>query len=301
MQKQPLQKPTIFFEIVPPNRAAPAESRERFFKNVAAALASLEGIDYLNVPEVADENHVGKPHYRNEDACVFSDKLSKATGLPAIVNKMVVHCEGEKGFLAWLDEAVNRFHVKDFVLVGGYRVMHQYPGPPVFEATRLALARHNVRVGHIAIPTREGEAERMVQKTLAGGSFFTTQVLFSADPLRAVLESYQAKCEANGVKAGEVYLSFAPVHSREDLEFLQWLGAEISPTDERALFASPAGPVQASIDLAQRVWQETQAFSKEAGLKVRLGLNLAPIFQHNLGSAVELARQFAVLTDKTRL
>ncbi len=296
-----MPKPATFFEIVPPNKAAPAESRERFLKSVAAAMASLEGIDYLNVPEVADENHVGKPHYRNEDACVFADKLRQATGLPAIVNKMVVHCEGEKGFLAWLDEAVNRFHVRDFVLVGGYRIMHRYPGPPVFEATRLALAHHDLRVGHIAIPTREDEAERMFQKTLAGGSFFTTQVLFSADPLRAVLESYHAKCETGGVKPGEVYLSFAPVHAREDLEFLQWLGAEILPADERALFASPAGPVQASIDLAQRVWKETQAFSKEAGLKIRLGLNLAPIFQHNLGPAVELAHQFAVLTAKTRL
>ncbi len=295
-----MQSCGLFFEIVPPNKFSTVESREKFLKAVSSATASIKDIGFLNIPEVADENHLGQAYFKNEDVCVFAEKARKATGIEAIANKMVVHFRTENEFTAWLDQAVNQYKIRDFVFVGGYRGTNDYLGPSVVEATRLALARHDIRVGHICIPSREGEAERMLHKTLAGGNFFTTQVLFSADPLKAVLEAYASKCQANGIKPAEVYLSFAPVQTPQDLDFLQWLGAEIPDADAQALFVDPAKTVQRSIELAKAAWNETCAFLEQNGLKIPLGLNIEAIFQHNLGHARDLAHQFAVLTAKTR-
>src|SRR5213078_1860594 len=121
---------------------------------------------------------------------------------------------------------------------------------------RTAAKGHpDVALGNITIPDRENEVDRLVEKTQAGCDFFTTQVLFEAEPMATVLRAYGKRCAALGLKPATVLLSFAPVSDYQDLEFLAWLGASVTPRTEEALVTNAEGaPGRSSIEIARTLW-----------------------------------------------
>ena len=59
-------------------------------------------------------------------------------------------------------------------------------------------------------------------------SFFTSQVMFDSNDLVWLIQ------RLNGVEA-RVFISFAPVTNRRDLQFLRWLGVDIPRDLDRFL------------------------------------------------------------------
>src|SRR6266566_5026420 len=66
--------------------------------------------------------------------------------------------------------------------------------PEVLEAKRIlrtvTKGRDDIALGNITIAERDHEVDRLVEKTHAGCDFFTTQVLFEAEPMATVLRAY---------------------------------------------------------------------------------------------------------------
>jgi 5,10-methylenetetrahydrofolate reductase len=283
----------VVLEVVPPSKRASDRAVDALVARTRKAIASLPGLDAVNLPEILEENHRGRPYYRNTDPRAFAGRLGNGTRLEVIVNKVVAHTPRPE-LEAWLAESFGRYGVRNVVLVGGSDGQAAYPGPSVPEADRIAVrsaaGRADVAVGNILIAERRGEVERLVAKTRAGASFFTTQVLFEPEPITSVLRGYGEACAAEGLAPGTVLLSFAPVSDAHDLEFLVWLGARVSAETEEALLAHPRGAGDASLEVARSIGTGIAREISAARVGVPLGVNVEEIAAHNFDLAVRMAR-----------
>jgi len=271
-------------------------------KKVQDAVASIPHLDALNIPEVLDENHAGLPFYRNLGPREFAKRLNPGSRVEPIVNKVVVHAQGKDDLTAWLQGAIDVDGLRNFILVGGSSSRVSYPGPEVVAANELlrwlTRSRGDVACGNITIPERPREVERLLRKTRSGARFFTSQVLFEPEPVSTVLVEYGDACAAEGLRPATVLLSFAPVADYEDVEFLVWLGATITPETEEALLAHSGREVgRASFDVARRIWARIRDASADSRHPVPLGVNIEEISVHNFDLAVRMAREFPAWKD----
>ncbi len=273
-----LRSSPVVLEVVPPSRRASDKSIAGFVQRVREAARSIPDLDAVNVPEVLDENHEGQPFYRNLDPRDFVTRLGADLGVDPIVNKVVAHLPSAAALRRWVGESASDFAVRSFVLVGGTSGRVRYPGPSVVEANRVLRSalrgRADVALGNITIPERESEIDRLMEKTQAGCDFFTSQVLFEAEPMATVLRAYGRRCAAQGIEPATFLLSFAPVSDYQDIEFLVWLGAT------------------ASFDRARTLWSQLRAAAALSRPPVPLGVNVEMISTHNFDLAVQMAREF---------
>ncbi len=284
--------PLFFAPVPPPSRASPHRAAERI-EEVVRLIERIPRIDAVDIPELVDENHEGRPRYRTDDPRRYARTIADRSGREVIVNKVVAHLESSEALGAWARETVG-IGVRNTVLVGGTSRFIPYPGPPVAEANRIVhpiVAGSNGHVGNIAIPQRRGEAHRMVSKTRAGATFFTTQLLFSADAVGEMLTAYDRLCGETPVAA--VVLSFAPVADERDIEFVRWLGADVPEEAERRLLNGDDGvAAERCVELATEVWDAVSRRAAEERLRVPLGINIEQVSAQHLDGAREMLAAF---------
>ena len=294
--REALASTPVVLEIVPPGRRVSEKAVNTFVERVRDSVRSLKNLDAVNIPEVLEENHAGQPFYRDLDPRDFAALLGDL-GVDPIVNKVVAHVPSESVLRRWIQESLERHGLRNFVLVGGNSSRVRYPGPSVVEANRIlrtaTQGRNDIALGNITIAERDHEVDRLVEKTRAGCDFFTTQVLFEAEPMATVLRAYGRRCSSQNLKPATVLLSFAPVSDYQDIEFLVWLGATVSSRTEEALLPSPGGPPgRASLDVAHTLWSHLYAAAAQSHPAVPLGVNIEEVSVHNFDLAVQMAREF---------
>ena len=160
----------LLFEVSPPSQRSPAKRTSEHLAEIVDLLRSLPRVDALDVPELIDENHEGRPYYRSGDTRPFAASLQERADREAIVNKVVAHLPSTDVLERWARDTV-ALSLRHAVLVGGTSRFIPYPGPPVIEANRTCrpvFEAANGRIGNIAIPQRAGEAHRLLSKTRAG-------------------------------------------------------------------------------------------------------------------------------------
>lgn len=279
----------------PAARALPTLTEERT-SALADLLRSVPRVDALLVPELVDENHEGKPRYRSGDVRRFAADLAARTGRETILNKVVAHLPSVPDLERWARETVAA-GVRHAVLVGGASRYVPYPGPAVVDADRACRPIFQAAgglVGNIAIPPRTGEAHRMLAKTRAGAAFFTTQIVFDADLAISLARDYDLLCRQASIPPAAVVVSFAPIADEMDVEFIRWLGAEISEAAEDAVLAGTEGGVEARSEArALDVWGELVRAARDDELAVPLGVNVEQISPRHLDAAGRLLRRFA--------
>ncbi len=286
----------LFFEPVPPTaRGLPARATA-IVDAVAALVAAVPRIDALDIPELVDENHEGRPLYRSADPRTFARTIAERTGREVVVNKVVAHLASGSEVERWASETV-ALGLRHAVLVGGTSRYIPYPGPAVAEADRLCrpiLDRAGGLLGNIAIPQREGEAHRMLAKTRAGASFFTTQIVFDPDAAFRMVQQYDLLCRQASLPPAPVLLSFAPLVDEQDAEFVRWLGADVPEAAERAILeGDEGGAASRTVARALEVWAEVRSRARRAGVEVPLGANVEQISSRHLEHARAMVVAFA--------
>ena len=88
-------------------------------------------------------------------------------------------------------------------------------------------------------------------------------------------------------------MSFAPVSSQKNVEFLKWLGVEIPDDTEKYLQARPGSMTERSLDVSIEVLNEILNYIKENDLRVPVGLNVEHIMSYNFQSSVEMLQELA--------
>jgi 5,10-methylenetetrahydrofolate reductase len=277
----------LLFEPVPPSARTPEDKMATYAHRVVTLLQEHPRVDAFVVPELVSENHHGEPHYRSGDVTLFAAKVSQDSGCEAILNKVVAHVHSTKELEAWCAAAIAR-GTRNMMFIGGTSRYIPYPGPSVAvaNAALLPLIHQNSGViGNVVIPHREHEGYRMLTKTRAGASFFTTQIVFDAEPIAELIHEYGRLCGAYSVAPAAVLLSVAPVADEDDLDFVRWLGAEIPARMEGSLVSEDGS---ASIESAVATWRAVVRASVARGVNVPLGVNVEVVSPRHFAVAVKL-------------
>jgi hypothetical protein len=275
--------PVTLFEVVPPAADQPAAVDE----TLTELKRVTHFVDGINLPEILDEargtERTSKFVPRVEPRLLGS-RIQGELGAEVVLNRVVVHDPKPE---TWFRETCMERGLRQIILVGGESTGVRYPGPNVMEAA--ALVRREglpIMLGGITIPSRRNESERIRAKVKAGISFFTSQVLFDSNDVVWLVQ------RLNGLQA-RVFLSFAPVSHRRDLQFLRWLGADIPQSLDRFLLGSEEGAaapastcLERSLDLAQRILMDV--FDHLPPDPPLLGLNIEHINRRNFSPAIKM-------------
>jgi 5,10-methylenetetrahydrofolate reductase len=274
--------PTTLFEVVPP-AAGRAEALEASLRE----LKPLQGrVDAINIPEIHDEDRPGErtsKFIERIEPRAFGLRIKQELGIDVVINRVTVHdAEPER----WFRETCTAWDIANWVLVGGESKAVRYPGPSPADAARLVKSLNlPASLGGITIPSRVGEPERIRKKHSQGVEFFTSQVIFDSNDLVWLVQ------RLNGVDA-RIFISFAPVSQRRDLEFLRWLGVDLPRDLDRFLLGPEQKEVSAetclerSIDLAQRILMDV--FDNLPPDPPPIGLNIEHITRRNFAPALAM-------------
>ncbi len=284
----------ILFEVVPPLRAPNADRRERVFRQVKSVLEHLPQISHINIPEVVDENFRGEPYYKHIDVAEFGREIRSRLGTDVILNKVVVHFRDSQAFVDWVKRSLSKSKLSTFIWVGGNSSRISYPGPSVLEANWMTDSIERVTFGNILIPSRRRELQRMIEKTKAGCSFFTTQVLFDKNGLYPLLDHYEKACRKESIQPCRIYVSFAPAANSQNLEFVKWLGVQLPEDVQRRL--TKGDIAKNSVQTSTAVFRELCEELRSTDLEI--GLNVEHISQNNFELAIELGKALTSVNEQ---
>lgn len=271
------------FEVVPPAAAKP-EALESSLRE----LQQLRGrVDAINIPEIHDEDRPGErtsKFIERVEPRILGSRIKRELGIDVVINRVTVHdAEPER----WFRETAGEWEIPNWVLVGGESKEINYPGPNPADAARLVKSLNlPVSLGGITIPSRVNEPERIRKKHEQGVDFFTSQVMFDSNDLVWLIQ------RLNGVEA-RIFISFAPISSTRDLQFLRWLGVDIPKDLDRFLTGPEHGEAAAaetclerSINLAQRILMDV--FDNLPPDPPPIGLNIEHITRKNFTPSLSM-------------
>ena len=299
------RRPVVVYEILPPRQKD--GTLNSYAENISSLLSQTH-IDAINIPEVRDEVARGERPVKNQiraEPREFGKLLQDIVGIEAIVNRVVVHQELEKE-MQWFEETYTNFEIENLITVGGESRKIKYPGPSVNKALKAIKddSKLDILCGGISIPSREKESLNLIEKSTNGSEFFTTQVLYDSSKIIKMISHYQKRCDKQGTFPRRILLSFAPVSSKKNIDFLKWLGVEIPVGTESFLNKNEKNMVERSMEISVGVLKDTLSFLNENKIVVPIGLNVEHIMSYNFQSSIEMLqelariyREFCIKTD----
>ena len=303
------KRPVVVYEILPPREK---DGTLNSYAEKISSLLSQTHIDAINIPEVHDENERGErpvPNLERAEAREFGRLLQDRVGIEAIVNRVTVHdkLEIQK---KWIKETFYDYDIENIILVGGESSKIKYEGPSVNTTSEyitrdLNTGRFDFFCGGISIPSRSIESESLLRKGSNGIEFFTTQVLYDSTKINKMLKYYNDICKQNDVLPRRILLSFAPVSSYKNIEFLKWLGVEIPSHTEKRLLDEDSDITKKSLEIAREILNNVLNSIEKNEIKVPIGLNVEHImsynFQHSINMLQELSKVYRKFCIKTSL
>ncbi|MBI2816469.1 MAG: hypothetical protein HYX72_05990 [Acidobacteria bacterium] len=266
-------QPVVLFELIPPK----VGDSEELDQHLALVRELSSSVDAINIPEIREETRQGVRRAKQPERIeprVFAKAIQDNAAIETIINRVTVH-DPSSNQLAWLAETERKFGIKNMILVGGESHTVIYPGPNVPETAALALgANLDLFLGGITIPSRSQEASRIRKKYAQGLRYFTTQVLFDSNDIVDLVQNL------NGLDV-RIFLSFAPVSTERDVEFLRWLGVDVPKNVAWSIskVADPAKALEKTTAQAAKIL--TDVFDNLPAHPPGLGINVEQITRRN--------------------
>jgi len=291
------QRPVVLYEILPPRIID--GSVESYAEKISTLLSQTH-IDAINIPEIhAEETRGIRPVNGRERAEPrdFGRIIQDSVGIEAIVNRVTVHCPVEEQF-EWLTSTCDDFGIENLVLVGGESSKISYSGPSVLETASMineimSESGREIFYGGISLPSRPIESKRMMIKGSSGVEFFTTQVLYDSEAISQMLGHYDRICSEKGQLPKRVLLSFAPISTLKNLNFLKWLGVEIPEKTEKYIAGNETEISERSIEISMRILFEILSHIEKEEISVPIGLNVEHIMSYNFDHSVRLLQMMS--------
>jgi hypothetical protein len=240
-----------------PPRLGSTESDIASAATKLAARIKMLPLDGIVVYDVQDESSRTIeprpfPFLPTLDSRIYSKMLNDLAEVPVIAYKCVAQMEKED-WKAWLNQAAQTYGLSCLSLVGSPTVTVSKPPMTLPEAVRIAAAHERrFTLGGVCIAERhrpgKSESRRMLQKAEDGCSFFISQAIYSPETTIQLLKDYWFDCQRSGVAPKRIVLTFTPCGRPKTLEFIRWLGVNISRTTEHAIL-SAADPIAKSIQI----------------------------------------------------
>ena len=290
------KRPVVAYEILPPREK---DGTLNSYAERISSLLSQTHIDAINIPEVHEENARGLRPVKNlerAEAREFGRLLQDNVGIEAIVNRVTVHndLDYQKD---WIKETFYDYDIENLILVGGESSDIKYPGPSVNETSEyitrdLNAGRFDFFCGGITIPSRKIESVRLLKKGSNGIEFFTSQVLYDGKKIKKMLKYYDDVCKENNVLPRRILLSFAPVSSKKNIDFLKWLGVEIPSQTEKRLNKRTSMSDE-SLEIASEILKGILNNNEKLGITVPIGLNVEHIMSYNFQSSINMLQELS--------
>jgi len=291
------KRPVVAYEILPPREK---DGTLNSYAERISSLLSQTHIDAINIPEVHEENARGLRPVKNlerAEAREFGRLLQDNVGIEAIVNRVTVHndLDYQKD---WIKETFYDYDIENLILVGGESSDIKYPGPSVNETSEyitrdLNAGRFDFFCGGITIPSRKIESVRLLKKGSNGIEFFTSQVLYDGKKIKKMLKYYDDVCKENNVLPRRILLSFAPVSSKKNIDFLKWLGVEIPSQTEKRLTNKKTSMSDESLEIASEILKGILNNNEKLGITVPIGLNVEHIMSYNFQSSINMLQELS--------
>jgi 5,10-methylenetetrahydrofolate reductase len=257
--------------------------------DIAAAAAKLVArikmlpVDGIVVYDVQDESsRVSEPRpfpfLPTIDSRVYARMLNDLSGIPVITYKCVAQIK-KADWETWLRETALNYGLPCLSLVGSPSASTSKPPMSLSEAVRIAGAsEHDFTLGGVCIAERhkpgKSESLRMLQKAEGGCSFFISQAIYSPETTIQLLNDYWFDCRRLGIAPKRIVLTFTPCGRPKTLEFIKWLGVNISGTTEHAIL-SAADPVAKSIQICCETL--SRILDQEVCRSLPLGINVESV------------------------
>ncbi len=291
------KRPVVAYEILPPREK---DGTLNSYAEIISSLLSQTHIDAINIPEVHEENARGLRPVKNlerAEAREFGRLLQDNVGIEAIVNRVTVHNDLDYQ-KSWIKETFYDYDIENLILVGGESSDIKYPGPSVNETSEyitrdLNAGRFDFFCGGITIPSRKIESVRLLKKGSNGIEFFTSQVLYDGKKIKKMLKYYDDVCKENNVLPRRILLSFAPVSSKKNIDFLKWLGVEIPSQTEKRLTNKKTSMSDESLEIASEILKGILNNNEKLGITVPIGLNVEHIMSYNFQSSINMLQELS--------
>ncbi len=291
------KRPVVAYEILPPREK---DGTLNSYAEIISSLLSQTHIDAINIPEVHEENARGLRPVKNlerAEAREFGRLLQDNVGIEAIVNRVTVHNDLDYQ-KSWIKETFYDYDIENLILVGGESSDIKYPGPSVNETSEyitrdLNAGRFDFFCGGITIPSRKIESVRLLKKGSNGIEFFTSQVLYDGKKIKKMLKYYDDVCKENNVLPRRILLSFAPVSSKKNIDFLKWLGVEIPSQTEKRLTNKRTSMSDESLEIASEILKGILNNNEKLGITVPIGLNVEHIMSYNFQSSINMLQELS--------
>ena len=288
------RRPVVAYEILPPREKD--GTLNSYAENISSLLSQTH-IDAINIPEVRDEVARGERPIKNQiraEPREFGRLLQDIVGIEAIINRVVVHQDLEKE-MNWLEETNSKYEIENLITVGGESRSIEYPGPSVNQALAAISKNQNLDLlcGGISIPSRDKESLRLIEKSENGSEFFTTQVLYDSSKIIKMISHYQKRCDELDTFPRRLLLSFAPVSSEKNIDFLKWLGVDIPKETEIILRDDARKMSERSMQITVDILNDTLKYLNDNKIVVPIGLNVEHIMSYNFQASIEMLQELS--------
>ena len=288
------RRPVVAYEILPPREKD--GTLNSYAENISSLLSQTH-IDAINIPEVRDEVARGERPIKNQiraEPREFGRLLQDIVGIEAIINRVVVHQDLEKE-MNWLEETNSKYEIENLITVGGESRKIKYPGPSVNQALAAISKNQNLDLlcGGISIPSRDKESLRLIEKSENGSEFFTTQVLYDSSKIIKMISHYQKRCDELDTFPRRLLLSFAPVSSEKNIDFLKWLGVDIPTETEKILRDDTHKMSERSMQITVDILNDTLKYLNDNKIVVPIGLNVEHIMSYNFQASIEMLQELS--------
>ena len=288
------RRPVVAYEILPPREKD--GTLNSYAENISSLLSQTH-IDAINIPEVRDEVARGERPIKNQiraEPREFGRLLQDIVGIEAIINRVVVHQDLEKE-MNWLEETNSKYEIENLITVGGESRSIEYPGPSVNQALAAISKNQNLDLlcGGISIPSRDKESLRLIEKSENGSEFFTTQVLYDSSKIIKMISHYQKRCDELDTFPRRLLLSFAPVSSEKNIDFLKWLGVDIPTETEKILRDDTHKMPERSMQITVDILNDTLKYLNDNKIVVPIGLNVEHIMSYNFQASIEMLQELS--------
>ena len=288
------RRPVVAYEILPPREKD--GTLNSYAENISSLLSQTH-IDAINIPEVRDEVARGERPIKNQiraEPREFGRLLQDIVGIEAIINRVVVHQDLENE-MNWLEETNSKYEIENLITVGGESRSIEYPGPSVNQALAAISKNQNLDLlcGGISIPSRDKESLRLIEKSENGSEFFTTQVLYDSSKIIKMISHYQKRCDELNTFPRRLLLSFAPVSSEKNIDFLKWLGVDIPKEIEKFLRDDTRKMSERSMQITVDILNDTLKYLNDNKIVVPIGLNVEHIMSYNFQASIEMLQELS--------
>lgn len=287
------REPLYLYGTTPPRSGSSREQQLGAAEKLAERLRKLPAHGVV-VYDIQDESGRAAqarpfPFISTMDPRAYSSLLRERTGLAPITYKALGNVD-EAGWNAWLVESAQA-DLRLVSIVGRPTSGVRYP-LALSRAVRLA-AEHPARftVGGVAIAERHNEerseAARLLAKAVQGCTYFISQTVYHAPPTLRLLRDYLRDCRGAGVEPRRFVLTFAPCGREKTLAFLRWLGVNVTPQTERAIFGA-ANPLARSIEICRDNLRQILDGAYAADIPLGINVESVSINRDEIDASVDL-------------